>query len=39
MDIKTRLGDIGASRKAEVAWGQLFIQIKVNTAMLKMILD
>ena len=39
MDNKTTFGAIGASRKAEVAWGQLFIQINVNIVMPIMSLD
>ena len=34
-----RYGAIGASRKAEVVWGQLPTQIRVNTEIPNMILD
>lgn len=34
-----RNGAIGASRKAEVAWDQMFTQIKLITEITKMILE
>jgi hypothetical protein len=39
MVTKARYGAIGASRKDEVAWGQLFTQINVITEIPTMILD